>query len=106
MNVILRSTRGDQREALAPRNATEICKELGRAGDGNDRTPISGAEDTMDEIAGVRVRHLAPSLRDSHFTIAVPYPKLKRGANKQCAYGANPPSTLPKIESTLPNCRV
>jgi hypothetical protein len=41
----------------------------------------------VNEIAGVRVGHLAPSLRDSHHTLAA-FPTLKRGANNHCAYGA------------------
>ena len=89
MNVIGRSTRGDKREALAPRNAAQVGIEFSRTGGRNERAAIFGAEDTMNKIARVRMRHDAPSLQDSQFTIALPHPTLKRGANNRCAYGAD-----------------
>src|ERR1035438_5719855 len=89
MNVIGRSTRGDEREALAARNGTQVGMKLGGAGGRDERAAIFGAEDTMNEIARVRVGHDAPSLRDSQFITTTPYPTLKRGANQPCAYGAD-----------------
>ena len=69
MNVIGRSARSDECEAFAPRNAAQVGKKFGRAGGRYERAAIFGAEDTMNEIARVRVRHGTPSLRDSHSTI-------------------------------------
>ena len=74
MNVIGRSTRGDEREALAARNGTQVGMKLGGAGGRDERAAIFGAEDTMNEIARVRVRHGTPSRRDSDFTTTFPTP--------------------------------
>jgi len=65
MNVIGRSTRGDEREALAARNAAQVGVEFGGAGSRDQRAALFGAEDAMDEITYIRVGHEAPSLRDS-----------------------------------------
>jgi hypothetical protein len=55
MNVIGHSTRGDEREALAARNAAQLGIEFGGAGGGNQRAALFGAENTMNEIARVRM---------------------------------------------------
>lgn len=89
MDVVRRSACRDERETLATRNAAQVSVELGCAGGGNQGAAILGAEDAMNEIARVRVGHGTPSLRDSHSTIAILAPTLKRGANKPCAYGAD-----------------
>jgi hypothetical protein len=106
--MILRSPGCNQGEALAASNAAKVSMEFGCARDGNEGAPIFGAEDTMNEIACIRVRHLASSLRDSPFYNHDPYPTLKRGAKKHGACGARDysPSTRRKIASTFPNCRV
>jgi len=88
MDVIRRSAGGDQREALAMGYAAQVGIKLGRTDCGNERAPIFRAENTMNEIARVCMRHLTPSLRDSHSTTAISIPTLKRWANKHCAYGA------------------
>ena len=88
MNVIRRSACGDKRETLATRDAAQIGIEFDRARGRYERTAIFGAEYTMNEIARVCVRHRTPSLWDSQITTAIPFPTLKRGANKHCACGA------------------
>jgi len=75
MNMIRRSASCDEREALTLRNAAHVGMKLGHAGFGNKGAAIFCAEDTMNEIARIRVRHLAPSLRDSHSTTAIPTPR-------------------------------
>jgi hypothetical protein len=146
MNVVRRSARGDEREALAACNATQIGKKFGYAGGGNHGAAFPGAENAMNKIACIRVCHDASSLRDYHSIFAIPYPTLKRGANNHCANGAHlqpdryygyygqkfslirilpslpktrrighsaffgyrpySPSTLLKIASTFPSCRM
>jgi len=83
MNVIRRSARGYERKPLAMRNSAQVGMKFGRAYGRDERTAILGAEDAMNEIARVRVRHGTPSLRDSRFTKAIPLP-----TNKHCASGA------------------
>jgi hypothetical protein len=63
MNMIRRPTGGDQRETLVARNAAKIGKEFGFAGLRNEGAAIFRAEDTMNEIARICVRHPAPFLR-------------------------------------------
>ena len=75
MNMIRRSARGDEREALAAGNAAQVGIEFGCTGGGNEGAAIFRAENTMDEIARIRMRHLAPSLRDSHSTAAISTPR-------------------------------
>jgi len=87
MNMVGCSTRGDERETFSARDGRKIDIELGGAGGGDEGAALFGAEDTVDEIARVRVSHRAPSLRDSQCTTTA-YPALKRGANERCAYGA------------------
>ena len=75
MNVIRRSAGGQERRALAAGNAAEVGKEFGLACFGNQRAAIFRAENTMNKIACIRMRHLAPSLRDSHSTTAIYTPR-------------------------------
>jgi hypothetical protein len=75
VNVISRSTRGNKREALAAGNAAQVSMEFGCTGCGNEGAAIFRAENTMDEIARVRMRHFAPPLRDSHSTTAISTPR-------------------------------
>ena len=67
MNVIGRSAGGDERETLAACNAAEVGIEFGGAVGWYQRAALFRAEDTMNDIARIRVRHRTPSLRDSHF---------------------------------------
>jgi hypothetical protein len=106
MNVIRCSACGDEREALAASDAAQVGIKLGCSGCGNERAAIFGAENTMNEIARVRVRHLAPSLRDSDFTTAISIPALKRWANKHCAYGADPRENLRARNTAQPKSAV
>jgi hypothetical protein len=74
MNVIGRSTRSDKRETLAVCNAAQVGIEFGSAGGWDQRTALLGAEDAMNEIARVRMRHDAPSLQDSESITTQSYP--------------------------------
>src|ERR1035438_5813840 len=71
MNMIGGSARGHKRETLAARNAAQVGIEFGGTGGWYQRTTLFGAEDTMNEIARVRMRHGTPSLRDSQFTSGI-----------------------------------
>ena len=47
MNMIGRSARGDEREALAARNAAQVGVEFGAASGRDERATLFGAEDTI-----------------------------------------------------------
>jgi hypothetical protein len=68
MKMIGGSTRGHKRYTLAAGNAAQVGIEFGVAGGRYQRATLFGAEDTMNEIAHVCMRHGTPSLRDSQFT--------------------------------------
>ena len=71
MKVIRRPAGGDQFEALAAGNADQVGMEFVCTGRWDERPAIFRAEDTMDEIARVCVRHLAPSLRPPAVGLAI-----------------------------------
>src|SRR5580658_7381349 len=102
MNVIGCPARGDERETLATRNPAQVGMEFGGAGSRNERATLFGAEDTMNEIARVRMRHGTSSLRDSQPTTASPAPPLKRGANEHCSSGAHPRDGPPPAQAAVP----
>ena len=93
MKVIGRSAGGDQFETLAAGNAYQVGMKFVCAGCRDERAAVFRAENTMNNIARVCVRHFAPSLRPPAVGLAIlrrPYgtpivqrrsrfPTLKRG---------------------------
>lgn len=65
MNVVRHAAGGDQRESLAFGDAVKIVMKICDTTGGDERTPFLGAENTMDEVARIRVCHLHRPLGDS-----------------------------------------
>lgn len=88
MNVVCGSASGDQRKTFVASDSAQVGIEFADSRWLDERSAVFGAEDAMNEIIRICMRHLVvPSLRDSILQ-GFAVPTLKRGANERCAYGA------------------